>query len=192
VLDTIAVTDGIVFIEAGRCGSAPACLSLTLTLAGPNRILRVLVDTQRPDCEVMASIGHELWHAVEVLRERWIRSTGEMYGFITKGGQNPLAGWRRLPRARPDSTWRTSCGIEPRLSARRVAKRRPFRRNRRAVNATASVVLVEQAVKKRQRIPGVVGKREPPSAAIGQRIDHALHSMRETVEPRRELREQDL
>jgi hypothetical protein len=39
----------------------------------------------------MASIGHELWHAIEVLRERSIRSDGAMYSFITKGRENPPA-----------------------------------------------------------------------------------------------------
>lgn len=90
LIDRIDATDGIVYVEAGRCGSARACLALTVTVAGPNRILRIVVEPDRPDCEVMASIGHELWHAIEVLREPSIRSDGAMYSFIAKGhGQNP-------------------------------------------------------------------------------------------------------
>jgi len=90
LLDTINATDGIVYIEAGRCGPVRACLALKVTVAGPNRLLWVFVNPERAACEVMASIGHELWHAMEVLREPSIRSDGAMYFFIAKGReQNP-------------------------------------------------------------------------------------------------------
>jgi hypothetical protein len=90
--DKIMETDGIVYVEPGRCGALRACLALKVTAAGPNRILFIFVDPEREACDVMASIGHELSHAIEVLRERSIRSDGEMYSFIAKGReQNPPA-----------------------------------------------------------------------------------------------------
>jgi hypothetical protein len=61
LLDTIAATDGIVYVEAGRCGRLRACLTVKVTVAGPNRILWIVVDPRRAACDVMASIGHELW-----------------------------------------------------------------------------------------------------------------------------------
>jgi len=85
LLDTIAATDGIVYVEAGRCGGVRACLTLKLAVAGPYRILWIFVDTRRAACDVIVSIGHELWHAVEVLREPSIRSDGALYFFVTKG-----------------------------------------------------------------------------------------------------------
>jgi hypothetical protein len=83
LLDEIAATDGIVYVEAGRCGRLRACLALKVTVAGPNRILWIFIDPQRSDCNVMASIGHELWHAVEVLRVPSIRSDPALYFFRT-------------------------------------------------------------------------------------------------------------
>lgn len=41
----------------------------------------------------MVSVGHELWHAVEVLREPSIRSEGALYFFLTKGGAQNPARW---------------------------------------------------------------------------------------------------
>ena len=64
----IEATDGIVYVEQGACGhSVRACLSLNVTAAAEYRILRVMVDARQPDWDVMASIGHELQHALEVL-----------------------------------------------------------------------------------------------------------------------------
>jgi hypothetical protein len=92
LLETIDKTDGIVYVETGRCGAVRACLTLKVTIAEPHRILWISVDPQRAACDVMASIGHELWHALEVLRESSIRSDGELYFFLTKGReQNPPA-----------------------------------------------------------------------------------------------------
>ena len=42
LVDTIDATDGLVFVEEGRCGhtGVRACLLLSVTVAGPNRLLR--------------------------------------------------------------------------------------------------------------------------------------------------------
>ena len=67
---TISSTDGIVYVHHDRCGrNVLACLVLRVTQAGPNRILHIRVDTRRTGVDLMVSIGHELQHAVEVLRE---------------------------------------------------------------------------------------------------------------------------
>ncbi len=80
LVDRISTTDGIVYVEEGQCGhGVRACLSLTMTLAGPNRVLRILVDPRKSDRDLMESIGHELQHAVEVLSNRTVRSAGAMY-----------------------------------------------------------------------------------------------------------------
>jgi hypothetical protein len=44
-----------------------ACLRPTVDLAGPFRLLRVQIDLTRSEAETIGSIGHELWHAIEVL-----------------------------------------------------------------------------------------------------------------------------
>jgi len=76
----IGTTDGIVFVEEGQCGhGVHACLLFRIALAGPNRLLWILVDPRKSDRDLMASIGHELQHAVEVLSNRTINSGRAMY-----------------------------------------------------------------------------------------------------------------
>jgi hypothetical protein len=83
LLVTIGRTDGIVYIGRGKCQhSVHACLMGSLTVAGPHRILRVLIDLRRPERELISAIGHELWHAIEVLRDPGIRSSAEMFHFF--------------------------------------------------------------------------------------------------------------
>jgi hypothetical protein len=49
---------------------------MSVELAGANRLLRVLVNPRRAaGCEVIASIGHELQHALEALSNPNIKST---------------------------------------------------------------------------------------------------------------------
>ena len=87
LVDQIGRTDGIVYVAEGQCGhGVSACLLLTMTLMGPNRVLRILVDPGREDCEVMGLIGHELQHAVEVLSHRTIRSGSAMTLLYEKEG----------------------------------------------------------------------------------------------------------
>jgi|SRR5688572_4697872 len=73
-------TDGIVYVDSGHCGAgARACLAHSLQVAGPHRILRVLVNTRR-DCEgLIGAIGHELHHALEILRQPEIRTSQAMF-----------------------------------------------------------------------------------------------------------------
>jgi hypothetical protein len=76
---TIDASDGIVYVEPGRCvRGAPACL-VGVMASGPNRILHIKVDPAKEDSVLMGSIGHELRHAVEVLSERWVTDNAAMY-----------------------------------------------------------------------------------------------------------------
>jgi hypothetical protein len=79
LVDQINRTDGMVYVAEGDCGSGVrACLLLTMTLMGPHRLLRILVDPRATDRDLMASIGHELQHALEVLDHRWVRNSSAM------------------------------------------------------------------------------------------------------------------
>lgn len=80
LIEQINGTDGIVYIVQGTCGhGVRACLTFTITSAGPNRVLRILIDQGKTDREAMRSIGHELRHAIEVLSDPTVRSLGQMY-----------------------------------------------------------------------------------------------------------------
>jgi hypothetical protein len=81
----IDATDGIVYIEEGACGhGVRACLPLTIKVAGPHRILRIVVNLRRARDELIAAIGHELRHALEVLMCPSIRTNTAMYFFYDR------------------------------------------------------------------------------------------------------------
>jgi hypothetical protein len=87
LVHTIDRTDGIVYVARGTCGfHVRACLVLQVTPSGPNRLLRVLVDARKVNKELVASIGHELQHAVEVLHEVRIRNNHDIYNFYQREG----------------------------------------------------------------------------------------------------------
>ena len=83
----IQESDGIVYVVRGRCPhSVRACLLLWMAAAGPNRLLRVVVDSRRTDIDTMASVGHELRHALEVLAERSVRTGPGMFNLYRRNG----------------------------------------------------------------------------------------------------------
>ena len=90
LIDTIEASDGIVQVSEGKCRhGARACLPLTVTVAGPFRILFIFVriDTRRADWDYMGSIGHELYHAIEVLSDPRITSSHAMVQLFTNEGR---------------------------------------------------------------------------------------------------------
>ena len=88
IVEVIDASDGIVFVQEGRCGhSTRACLALSVKQAGPSRLLRVVVDVKRPDWDLMGSIAHELQHAVEVLSDPSVRSNAAIYLFYRRAGE---------------------------------------------------------------------------------------------------------
>jgi hypothetical protein len=85
LVSNIERTDGIVYVEPGRCRhGVRACLSLSITSGGGFRILRVLVDMATDVFELMATIGHELRHALEVLAEPSVRTAEQAYLFYAR------------------------------------------------------------------------------------------------------------
>jgi uncharacterized membrane protein len=86
IVAAIGATNGIVYVEHGACmHSLRACLTLDVTPAAGYRILRVIVDARQPDWDVMASIGHELRHALEVLENPALVDAASVYLFYAQG-----------------------------------------------------------------------------------------------------------
>jgi hypothetical protein len=87
LVDTIDRTDGIVYLEEGKClNSVHACLMLSVQVAGPNRILHVKINVRRRRAEVISAIGHELRHVVEALSQPKVRDSAAIYMFFKHEG----------------------------------------------------------------------------------------------------------
>ena len=64
-----------------------ACLHMSVELSSENRILRIFVSPRRaPGCQLIGSIGHELQHALEALRNPRIRNGFAMSSFFHQIG----------------------------------------------------------------------------------------------------------
>jgi hypothetical protein len=85
MIETINASDGVVYVEQGRCGhGVRACLVHHVIATGSRRMLFVRLDFQKLDQELIGSIGHELRHAIEVLGDPHITSAGAMYFFYQR------------------------------------------------------------------------------------------------------------
>jgi hypothetical protein len=85
LVETIDATDGLVYVEHGRCGhQVRACLALTVHVAGPHRMLRIVVDPRRDHDELLAAIGHELQHAIEALSDPHVTDDHTIYNFFSR------------------------------------------------------------------------------------------------------------
>jgi hypothetical protein len=69
MVTAINASDSYVMISVGHCGHGVRACFVSVRSAGPNRYMFVRVDPGKHDCELMASIGHELRHTLEVIAE---------------------------------------------------------------------------------------------------------------------------
>jgi hypothetical protein len=92
LVETIGHTNGLVYVDSGKCKPGfAACLLMSVKVAGPNRLLRIVVETHRKPPEVMASIGHELQHAIEALSEPGVTNNALMEQFFERLTGSPTA-----------------------------------------------------------------------------------------------------
>jgi hypothetical protein len=121
----IGATDGIVYVEQGLCyHGVRACLSLSVTRAAGFRFLRVFVDLPEPRevskgkgrVELIGTIGHELWHALEVLSERSLTTPAAIFHFYQ----------REFPTSR--DTFETAAAVSVGMKVRNEAGERVGRR----------------------------------------------------------------
>ncbi|HEY6363022.1 MAG TPA: hypothetical protein VIX63_18075, partial [Vicinamibacterales bacterium] len=87
LVETIDASDGIVYVEEGRCARGVRACFVGVTDAGPNRLLHVVVDTRKAEWDLMGSIGHELRHTIEVLSDPRVRSSVQMHFFYAREGR---------------------------------------------------------------------------------------------------------
>lgn len=87
LVESIQHMDAIVYVGRGRCGHhLKACLPSWIAIAGPNRILQVVIEGGQTDIETMASIGHELRHVLEVLAEPSVRTGAGIFDMYIRDG----------------------------------------------------------------------------------------------------------
>ncbi len=73
--------------KEGTCGrGVRACFKHQVIIAGPNRVLHILVDPHRPDWDLMGAVGHELRHAIEALSDATITSDAAIRSFYKQNG----------------------------------------------------------------------------------------------------------
>jgi hypothetical protein len=121
VVDSIDATNGIVYVEPGRCSLVRACMLHSVTVAGPHRLLRVVVETRMAaDCDLMASIGHELWHAWEVLSDPSLTSNAAITLFYGREGRR-FIGAEDPPRLL-ETRAAVNAGLDVRAELRRHRK----------------------------------------------------------------------
>ena len=91
LIETINGSDGIVYVEAGECGHEVTSCVVGVTAAGDYRMVWIKVDEDKSECDLIASIGHELRHATEILNDSDVRSSNEMFLFYLRNAR-PAAG----------------------------------------------------------------------------------------------------
>ena len=88
LLAAIQRSNGMVQVEPGTCDHhfVRACLMIWMETAASNRFLRIIIDMRRgdSDLDVMASIGHELQHAIEALSESGVTTSVLLYNFFNR------------------------------------------------------------------------------------------------------------
>jgi hypothetical protein len=95
LIANIEASNGIVYVQSGSCpGRVVACLPIWMASSGGNRFMRIIVDRERidSDWQLLGAIGHELQHAIEVLRDRFVTNSVKMYYFYRRYA--PTAGER--------------------------------------------------------------------------------------------------
>jgi hypothetical protein len=102
MVDTINASDGIVYVEPGVCTHGVRACLVKVTSAGRYRSVFVKVDIERADRALMAAIGHELRHAIEVLSDPRVTDRGSMYIFYK----------RNRDRAGTSTAFETKAAIE--------------------------------------------------------------------------------
>ena len=124
LVDLIDISDGLVYILPRHCGRlAPACLTLSVTVAGPHRILQVLVDTRRNSTDIKASIAHELQHAIEVLGQPDLTTGADLFFFYDAARRTMSGATLRGAVFETDAAVRVGDAVRAELKAAQAPRR---------------------------------------------------------------------
>jgi hypothetical protein len=62
---------------------------MQIDLAGPNRMLRIRIPSGKKDLDTAASLAHELQHAVEILSDKRVRTTSDLFALYQRVALDP-------------------------------------------------------------------------------------------------------
>jgi hypothetical protein len=110
----IDATNGIVYIEQGPCGHGVRACLIAVSSAADQRVLRIRVRSTRLDDRLIATIGHELRHALEILADPTLISTQAMLHFYLRQGSRSRGG-----AIETDAAVRTGQGVIAELASNR-------------------------------------------------------------------------
>jgi hypothetical protein len=99
LVETIQASDSYVYVDEGDCKHGVRACFVSVTTAGPRRLMWVKVDIRKADWDLMGSIGHELRHTIEVISVPSIRSNQGKYYFYERIGQRVTGGTRETRAA---------------------------------------------------------------------------------------------
>jgi hypothetical protein len=94
LVTALNATDVIVYIE--RVGTLPTTLAgrlLLLPFAGNQRYLRIQIRGDLPAMELIALIGHELRHALEIAEHPTVRDESAMLALYQRIGHQSTGAW---------------------------------------------------------------------------------------------------
>ena len=119
MVEAIEKTDGIVYVREGTCRRGlRACLA-TVHSAPAVRFVYVKVEIRKAvGCELMAAIGHELQHALEVLGNPKVVDDHTLAHFYIREGSTGDDNWLET-----ESAVRAGLQVEKELHARSMCRR---------------------------------------------------------------------
>jgi hypothetical protein len=87
-MEELQSSDVILHIDTGECSCrvARSCLTF-IALSGTTRYLRATVSLRQIQNELIAQIGHELFHAVEIARAEEVTSRESLVHFYSRAGR---------------------------------------------------------------------------------------------------------
>jgi len=90
LVQTIEQSDSYVYVDEGPCGQDARACFVTITKAGPTRIMWVHLDTWKADWDwdLMGSIGHELRHTIEAIEDPSVTDGKDLYRFYEDIGRH--------------------------------------------------------------------------------------------------------